>query len=142
MTNDERRELAELYAADDRLRAGHADWMARREAAAASPVQRSNAEGVLYRMGPENAPAPRPQPVPVPSEGEYPPLDTLVRSLGATTAQYVAKKLAERDRKIERLEAKLDAALTMLGNPQRVADSKSADVVELPRGFLRRVRNG
>ena len=137
-----RGQVRQLCTEHDRWMAEHQEWMARREAAAASRVLRSNAEGVLYRMGPENAPAPRPQPVPVPSEGEYPPLDTLVRSLGATTAQYVAKKLAERDRKIERLEAKLDAALTMLGNPQRVADSKSADVVELPRGFLRRVRNG
>src|SRR5262249_28112780 len=124
-----RDEIRQLCAEHDRLMAEHHEWMARREATAASPVQRSNAEGVLYRMGPENALAPRPQRVPVPLEGEYPPLGTLVRSLGATTAQYVAKKLAERDRKIERLEAKLDAALTMLGNPQRVADSKSADVV-------------
>src|SRR5262249_4858718 len=120
-----RDEIARLCAEHDSLKAEHDEWLARREAAAASPVQRSNAEGVRYRMGPENAPAQRRQPVRVLSEkGEYPPLNTLVRSLGASTAQYVAKKLAERDRRIAALEAKLDAVLTMLGKSDTVSVSK------------------
>jgi hypothetical protein len=36
----------------------------------------------------------------------------------------------------------LGATLTLLGKSETVSNSKAADVVDLPRGFLRRVQNG
>jgi len=50
MTDDERRELAELYAADDRLRQEHEQWFAQREAAREALVQKTGPEDVLYRQ--------------------------------------------------------------------------------------------
>jgi hypothetical protein len=48
--------------------------------------------------------------------------------------------LAERDARIARLEGMLDAVLTMLGGDKKVGHVlHDSSVVELPRGFLRRV---
>jgi hypothetical protein len=144
MTPEERRELAQLYAADDRLRAEHADWLARREAAAASPVQKSDPEGILYRTTEQNGPADS-QPSGV-LFGDWRD-QALSEAMGfclVETRREMRKErdaaLAERDRKIERLEAKLDAVLTIIGGDKAksVAQVVHDDsVVHLPR-FLRR----
>jgi hypothetical protein len=57
MTEDERRQLAELFREDDRLRAEHEQWMARREAKAASPVRESDPAALVYRTNENGAPA-------------------------------------------------------------------------------------
>jgi hypothetical protein len=57
MNEFERRVLAELFREDDRLRAEHEQWEARREAEAAPPVEKSGAEVVLYREHENIAPA-------------------------------------------------------------------------------------
>jgi len=58
-------------------------------------------------------------------------------------------ELLKRDRKIGILEGEirelkgmLGATLTLLGKSDTMSHLKSADVVELPHGFLRRVQNG
>jgi len=55
MDEFERRQLAELFREDDRLRAELAEWMARREAEAS--VQKSERDDILYREHDNNAPA-------------------------------------------------------------------------------------
>jgi len=52
MTPEERRQLAELGAEQDRMLAEDEQWTARR--AAAASVQKFVADGVMYRTGPEN----------------------------------------------------------------------------------------
>ena len=50
MDEYDRRELAELFAADDRWRAEHEDWLARRAAESIpSPVRETGPDGILYR---------------------------------------------------------------------------------------------
>src|SRR5262245_923699 len=62
MDESERRHLADLIREDDRLRAEHAEWNAQRERAAASPVRKSETDGLLHRACENNAPAPAPAP--------------------------------------------------------------------------------
>jgi len=147
MTDDERRELAELYAADDRLRAEHADWLARREAAAASPV-------LLYRTTEQNVPAPAPQPGGAADSQPSGALfgdwrdQALSEAMGVViveTRREMRKErdaaLAERDARIAKLEVQIEMLLALLGKSDTVSHLKAADVVDLPRGFLRRIHN-
>src|SRR5262249_1431779 len=70
MTDDERRELRDLMQAHDQMMTEHQEWMAAREAAAASPVQKSDADGLVYRTINGNAPAPVPPADPALSDGD------------------------------------------------------------------------
>ena len=63
-----RDEIARLCAGHDRFMAEHHDWMARRQAALAPLAQKSDPEGLLYRVHDDGAPAPSPEPVLEPSE--------------------------------------------------------------------------
>src|SRR5262245_39931036 len=60
-----RAELAELFAEDDRQRAEHREWLARREAHAASLVRRNdNPAGLVFKTTDNallDAPAPEPE---------------------------------------------------------------------------------
>lgn len=65
-----RAELAEHYREDDKARAEHAEWMARRHAAASPLVQKSDDDGLLYRMHEENASLSVLQAEPMPANGD------------------------------------------------------------------------
>src|SRR5262249_49922361 len=77
----------------------------------------------------------------VPSEGE---LDDYSKGIVEFTCEYVRQKLVPRDKRITRLEARVETLLALLGQNWGglFKPNKPADVVELPRGFLRRVQNG
>jgi hypothetical protein len=154
MTDDERRELAELYAADDRLRAEHADWLARREAAAAAPVRKSNAEGVLYRTSENNAQAPAVAAVVSAPSDETDWRDEVAQSMGEIFAHERKRERSERNAalavlnreisvlKNENAEIRgmLGAVLAIIGGDKKVGQKGHDDsVVELPKNFLRRV---
>jgi len=130
-----RDEIAELGREQDILLAEHAEWMAHREAEREALMRRSDAEAVLYRTSENNAQAPAATTSAFSSADD---LDDYTKGIAEFVYRYTAEKLAARDRKIERLEAKLDAVLTMLGKSHNLLDSKSADVVDLPKNFLRR----
>jgi len=143
MTDDERRELRDLMQAHDQMMTEHQEWMAAREAAAASPMQKSGAEAILYRVHEQNTQPPADDNGPVPSDDEqYPAYSVLKESIGYVIAHErasVRKALAKRDERITKLEAKLDAVLTMLGQKSNFPTMGKSEVVELPRGFLRKV---
>ena len=65
-----RDEIGQLSAEHDRMMVEHEQWMARREAAGAAPVQKYNDSAVLYREHDGNASEPTPQRDAAPSEGE------------------------------------------------------------------------
>ena len=143
-----RDEIRALCTAHDRMMAENHEWMARREAAAASPVQRSNAEGVLYRMGPENAPAPAPQPARPPSDGDTRLFgderdEWLRAAMGHVIVEMRKQWRAEiqrRDERISKLETQIEMLVALLGKSDTVSVSK-ASVVDLPRGFWRRTHD-
>jgi hypothetical protein len=69
LSEDERRELRELYAADDRLRAENEEWFARTKQPVGGPPMHETADaGIMYRDGGsrvlQGAPAPAPEPEP------------------------------------------------------------------------------
>ena len=82
--------------------------------------------------------------------------DVLTEALGefgvglcAHLREETEGELLKRDRKIgilggeiRELKGMLGATLTLLGKSDTMSHLKSADVVELPHGFLRRVQNG
>ena len=112
-----RDDIAHLCAEHDRLMCEHDEWMARREAAGAAPVQKSDESAVLYREHHDNAPAPAPQPDAEPSDG-----DVELAHAFDVFAQAVENRLAEldselvkRDRKIGELEGELREIKGMLG---------------------------
>jgi hypothetical protein len=146
MTNEERQQIADLCREHDALMIEHADWMARREAAASPSMRKSNAEGVLYRTTEQNAQASATPQDDEPSEGEpYPSFTDLRAGITEFVVTWCNRKLAERDAKIIELNARVDMLMKLLaGHLFAETPSKSGDVVELPhtRGFLRRVHNG
>jgi hypothetical protein len=108
MTDEERHQLAELFREDDRLHAEHAQWMARRNAEREAPMRENDPEGILYRTGPENAPAPATGMDAASSEGElYPPYDDLRKIISQFVVEWTNRKLAARDRRIAKLEKQL-----------------------------------
>src|SRR5262245_8105935 len=95
--------LADLYREQDRLFSEHAEWTVQRQAPGASYMRKNDSpHGLMYRTI-DDALEDAAPPEPAPSEGEaYPPLDTLLRSLGEAMSEYVHGKLAERDIKYDR----------------------------------------
>ena len=147
MTDDERRELNDLMRAHDQLMCEDRAWMAGREAAAASPVRKSDDDGLVYRTGPENAQARAAQPDAEPSsEGDNDELDPWMEAVVEFVCMYTAGKLKQRDTKIAKLETQVETLLTLLGADKAKSVPQNRDddsvIVELPHGFLRKTHHG
>jgi hypothetical protein len=131
-----RDEIRQLCAAHDRLMAEHDEWMAQREVAAASPVQKSDLGGLLYRTNGNGAQATARAQDSAPSDGEaYPPFADLRAGICQFVVEWTARKLKERDERTTRLEAKLDAMLAIIGSDKaKSVGQKSSDdsVIDLP----------
>ena len=144
MSREQREYLGELYREQDQLMLEHREWLAEREAVGGSPMRKSQPDhGLLYRSI-DDALVPAPEPEPAASDSEYPPLDTLLRSLGEAMSEYVHGKLAERDIKYDRelallrnenaeLRGMIGTVLQLIGKPETVSN-KAANVVDLPKG--------
>src|SRR5262249_1506251 len=127
MTNEDRRYLAELGREQDRLLAEHAEWTARREAAGAAPVQKSDDGGGLVYKTIEDA-------MPAPAEPDWSAWERWLKGHLAILRQEMIKGIAEGvmmlihrerdalDRKLAGLRAenaelkgKVDTLLQLLG---------------------------
>jgi DNA repair exonuclease SbcCD ATPase subunit len=99
----------------------------------APPVEKSNGDGLLYRMGPENALAPAPQPEPMPpADGEaYPPLDQLHETIAMFVSEYVRHKLGERDTALNTLRAEVEALKAAL----REREERASAIAEVKRQY-------
>jgi hypothetical protein len=106
-----RDEIARLSAEHDRLMCEHDQWMARREAAGAAPVQKPDEPTVLYREHHDNAPAPAPQPDAVPSDDD-PSLEYALDKF----SDAVTRRLEEDDRQIAELRAENFEIKGLLGD--------------------------
>jgi hypothetical protein len=107
MTDDDRRELAELFRQDDRLRA-------EREATASPPVRENEAEGILYRTTEQNAQAPAAvmdgapsDDDPMPSDEVYPPYSVLMQIISQFVVTWTNRKLAGLHREVGRLKKEM-----------------------------------
>ena len=130
-----REEIRALCAAHDRLMAEHHEWMAQRDMAAASPVQKSGDPGILYRTTEQNVLAAAHTHDTAASDAEpYPAFADLRAGICRFVVEFCNRKLAERDRKIERLEAQVEMLVALLGKSKTVSasESKAADIVDLP----------
>jgi hypothetical protein len=79
-------------------------------------VHKSTARGLIYRVTDNNALRPASGANGGPSEGDvYPPIDDLREAIAEFVVEWVNKKLTVRDERISKLEAKIDALLTLLG---------------------------
>jgi len=153
LTDEFRRHLRDLYDEQDRMLFEHAQWEASREAGrlfgaptepmASPPMRKSEPTLLVYRTM-ENATPPTPQPDAAPSGGETDDdkLDEYSKGIAEFVVTWCNEKLAPRDARIAKLEAQVEVLLTLLGKslPSKMAEVKSADVVELPK-FLRRTTN-
>jgi hypothetical protein len=115
--------------------AEHYEWMAQRDMAAASPVRKSEpAAGLVFKTT-QNVQAHTSAQNGAPSDGEaYPPFADLRAGICQFVVEFCNRKLAERDRKIERLEAQVKMLVALLGKSKTVSasESKAADIVDLP----------
>jgi len=133
--------------AHDQMMTEHQEWMAAREAAATSLMQKSGAEAILYRVHEQTAQPPAADNDAAPSDGEegYPAYRVLQQAIGYALAHErasVREALAKRDERITKLEGKVDTLIGLLGQKSIVpGENIKSDVVELPRGFLRKVHD-
>ena len=82
-----RNDLAEIYAADDRWRYDHEQWLARRNAAGALPVRETASPGILHRDYSGGALAGTPAPVPAVSNDNPVGHNQVARALGTIHAK-------------------------------------------------------
>jgi hypothetical protein len=101
MTDDDRRQLAELFREDDRLRAEHAQWMASREAAASPPMRENNPEGIVYRTNENGAQA---SAADSDTDQEYPSYGDLMQIISQFVVTWTNRKLAGLHRDVARLK--------------------------------------
>jgi hypothetical protein len=115
-------------------------------------ARRGGGAGLLYRMGPENAPAPASQPAGAPSsDGLSLDADAVAQAIAdalfetrAELRREFARELAILKNENTELKGMLGAVLAIIGKSGTLStldNVKSADVHHLPRGFLR-VQNG
>jgi hypothetical protein len=110
-----REELRELFAEDDRRRAEHEDYMARRAARAASSVREIDGSGLLYRDLDNNALTAAPA---VEAEPEYDFTEPQFEAL----AQVLAEPRKEFDDKIERTTQRLLDMMVRMAVPAERAE--------------------
>ena len=110
-----RDEIARLCAEHDQMMTAHDQWLARREAASGAPVQKSDEPGILYRVTDNNALQAAAEPDGEASDEAYPPLSELHEAIAEFVVEWCNKKLAPCDERLTRLEAKVDALLTLMG---------------------------
>jgi len=142
-----RDEIAHLCAEHDKLMIEHDQWLARREAAGAAPVQKSDDLGLVYKDHDNSEPAPAPEPdgaetdpwagwnawmrghLAVERQAIREELEgTLVEIIVGLRKEWreeVTKAVAERDKEIEHLKGQVEVLTRMFVG-------KSADVVDLP----------
>jgi hypothetical protein len=161
-----RAELRALYRDSDRFAAETDEWLARRKAEREALVRKNADEGFEYPDQDENAYAAIPvaddeAPDEEPFSDEQ--LDTLAITLAELRCQWesnTAQQTNQMDRAVRQeiehavahnaalrrdlaeLRGKVDVLITLLGHKARnVSDennSKSADVIDLPAGFIRK----
>jgi hypothetical protein len=147
-----RAELDALFAEDDRRRAEHREWLAERQAQAQALVQRNSGDAGLVLKTTDNAllPAPQPEPAPFDEATSTAPnfFDDVERNEEFADTMAVLlnelRKEWQRDHAVEiaELRGQISALLTIVGQKaSNVPDgnnAKSADIVDLPAGFIRR----
>jgi hypothetical protein len=148
MDEHERRLLNEIYAADDKWRAEHEAWLARRKAERAQ-ARKTDASGLLHRTSPDNEPPPAPEPDADGWQGWEQWMrghldnerEVVAQAIGEVAA--VLRKewqdefkdaIAKRDAEIANLRGQVDMLVRMLGG------GKTADIVEVGKGIVRKVR--
>jgi hypothetical protein len=152
MTDEERRLLAEIFREDDRWRAEHEDWLARREAEREALARKSGEDGLVYRTTENNAQVAAPVAVSDVSNADGlfgdERDDMLARALGVIIAEMRAEREAERSAEqgernaelaklqteIDELRGKINALLTLMGNAvsKRLARARDDSVIDLP----------
>jgi hypothetical protein len=121
-----RRQLAELCAEHDRMMAEAS------ERTRSPPVSETDDAGLVYKEYDNRAPAPAPEDDDDFGEA-YPAFDDLMKGICKFVVTYCSEKLAPRDERIAKLEAKVEVLLTLLGNRNQGSDSnKAAEVIDLP----------
>jgi len=150
-----RAELAELYREDDRLRAEHREWMAQREAQAASLARRNDSPaGLVFKRHDDAMVEPASQGEQDWSQWEnwwaarFEPerralvegiadgLDVLLKHEEDRTRAEQKAAIAPLEREIAYLRGQLDAVLGLLG--KSLPEAKTGEVIHLPSGILRR----
>jgi hypothetical protein len=116
-----RDEIAHLCAEHDRLMREHDQWMARREAAGAAPVQKSDEPGI-------NSLQPAPEPDAEPPLGRAEAVEAIGGMIVALRREWRTERevgLAKRDRRIGELEGEIrelkglvNGLLTLVGQKQ------------------------
>jgi len=134
MTDEERRELAELFREDDRLRAENADYLARRkaerlarenaEAEPSPPVEKSNGFGLVYRDQ-ENAMAAAPLGEPeVFNAGQCETLAMIIAEARKDWDAEAATEMAALRNELERLEQRVLNSVVRLIRPGETAEAQ------------------
>jgi hypothetical protein len=99
-------------------------------------VQKSDEPGILYRVTDNNSLQPAAEPDVEPSDAdeefgtEYPAFNELMKSICEFVVEWTRQKLAPRDERISKLEAKIETLTALLGQ-RPGAPGKSADVIDL-----------
>ena len=113
----------------------------------APPVQKSNGNDLVYRTTANGAQATaaRPDTAAIYSHDDS---DALAQAMAEVIVETRRELRHEMQREVAilrnenaELRGMLGAVLTMLGKSANFSDSKTDDVVDLPRGFIRRVHN-
>jgi len=116
LSDFERAELARIYAEDDRLRAEHAEWMARREAQRQALVRKSDEQDALTPRTTEDATLPVSEPEP---EG----FNALqIDALAHLVNEVRAELQHEWEQHVERVEQRLLASIVRMVLPGEVAE--------------------
>lgn len=117
---DDRRMLAELCRQDDRLRAEHHEWMARRKSPASLPMRETDDAGVIYRDSGGRVLQPAPEPE---HEASYvePEFNAVQRE---QLAQVVAELQREFDEAIERAQQRILQTVVRLVRPGEIAEQR------------------
>jgi hypothetical protein len=115
-------EIARLSAENDRLICEHDQWMARREAAGAAPVQKSAEPAVLYREHHDGAPAAFPEPEHEPSGDDDEFLRGIERFADATTdaLESDGRRISELERTCADLRGRVDTLVELLGQKTKL----------------------
>jgi len=157
MTDEERRQLAELFREDDLLRAEHEQWLARREATREAPMRKSNAateqNAQASAAPPDTGPASSTETDAELTETDKKNLEgwnawlrahiaierqSIREELEGTLIEIIVELRAERDAEIKKAVAERDAEIAHLRGQVEVlthmfaGKSTDTNVVDLP----------